>query len=1852
MSRRSLSPAALLPLLLAACGQSASAPSAGPIQQPQARQAAAIAGASPTRPGNFNALAQAKAVRGAAKASAAVPRGSPRAPVHMNDQLGVPSFMWAQPGAAAGAVAAARAGALSTPRTPVEAARAHLAGAAAAYGLTASDAAKATVTRVHDSGRGPIIVSFRQAPGGREVFREEAGVAMARDLSLVAISGALSPAAPAASAVAGGGWSLDAPSALAAALTDLTGEAFAAGDFRAAGARGTYQLFDLVPAVAAARAERFARVAGVRQVWFRLPAGLQPAWHVEVAFQRLGAAETLTYGSVISATDGALLFRKDHQETEAFGYRVWASDAAPYLPDDGPQGLAGTPHPTALVDGYQAPFVAQKLVTLQNVPFSRNDPWLPPGATTTSGNNVFAYADLSALDHYVDPAVDPASLDVVGTVSAPGLFDHAYDTAAAPAATPTQLQAAITQLFYDNNALHDWFYDVGFDEAAGNAQVSNLARGGAEGDPLLAEAQDYSGTNNANMTTPPDGFSPWMQMYVWNNGDLVRAVVSAPAPLAGIKRAQPALFGPQAFERTGDLLPTVPANACLNGTSTTTGSVTNDLTGKIALIDRGVCSFALKVKAAQGAGAVGVLVRNVITTSAFGPMGGVDATITIPSLLIGKADGDAIGAALLAGDTVNLTLQRVLGQLRDGSVDNLIVAHEWGHYLTNRLVQDSAGLDTTQARGMGEGWSDFVALLQAVRAEDALAAANAGWSGVFGTAGYVGTGLDTIGAPNQGYYYGIRRTPYSTDMTRAPLTFGHVADGAALPVTAPLNLNGAPNSEVHNAGEVWATVLWECYAALLRDTEGATPRLTFGEASLRMRAYLVASLKLLPQSPTFLEGRDALLAAAFAGDRADFDAFWSAFAKRGFGVGAVGPSSRFTTTNAGVVETFQLGGELVLVGVSFGGVTSGCDDRDGTLDDGETGTLSITLRNLGSSNLQAGTALITSTNPHVSFPGGGLVQLAPTAVGGTGVATATVSLAGAAVAELADFTVTIPAGYLAQPTAVPVQLRTNVDVLMAASATDTLEGGNFVWTPSADPALATGALFERRTVNAVDHSIFGPDVGVTSDLRLTSPPLQVGAGPFTVAWKHLFAFEADAAGTPGQAFYDGGVVELSDDDGATWIDVGAPAYNGTLIVGDGIPYLSTNPLAGRPAFVDSSPSLLLTGLMDPVSLDLTSACTGATACAGRTVRFRFRIGSDQGVAGPVGWSIDDVAFGGLVNTPFDLLTPDARRCVNRTPTASAGLDQVADEGSPVTLDASASSDLDAGTTLSYSWTQTSGPAVALLNSATVQPTFTAPAVDVDTVVAFVVTVGDGIASSSAPTLVTVRNVNRAPVAAAGPDQAVDERTVVTLDGTASSDADPGTTLVSAWSQTAGPPVALLGPGSSRPSFNAPEVAADTQLTFSLVVGDGLASSPADTVNVTVRNVNRAPVAAAGAAQSVDEGSTVTLDASASSDPDGTGLTFVWVQTGGPGVVFSSATVASPTFTAPQVDGSTLLAFRVTVSDGVASSEASVSVLVRDVNATPVARAGPAQSAPERSLVTLDGSGSSDADAGTILGYTWTQVQDGAPVASLIGADSARPAFTAPDVDPAGAALTFSLVVSDGAASSAPATVVVSIANVNRPPLADAGPSIAVEERSSVLLGATGTDPDAGSTLTFGWRQVSGAAVTLGGADTATPTFTAPEVGAATDLLFEVAVSDGTLSATSQVAVLVTNVNRPPVAQAGPTQTVDQGTVVNLDATASSDPDAGAVLAYAWTQTAGPGVALTGAATAAPTFTAPTGEATLTFQVAVSDGAAISTATVSVTVVGAKAPGGGGCGCSAYGSNPAGLLPFLFGLAFLRRRRGR
>jgi|GEM_PF-734825 len=192
---------------------------------------------------------------------------------------------------------------------------------------------------------------------------------------------------------------------------------------------------------------------------------------------------------------------------------------------------------------------------------------------------------------------------------------------------------------------------------------------------------------------------------------------------------------------------------------------------------------------------------------------------------------------------------------------------------------------------------------------------------------------------------------------------------------------------------------------------------------------------------------------------------------------------------------------------------------------------------------------------------------------------------------------------------------------------------------------------------------------------------------------------------------------------------------------------------------------------------------------------------------------------------------------------------------------------------------------------------------------------------------------------------------------------------------------------------------------------------------------------------------------------------------------------------------------------------------------------------------------------------------------------------------------------------------------DRPPVADAGADQTANAGAVVTLdGSASTDPDVPNDrtpgpLTFSWIQTAGTPVALSGANTATPTFTAPNVDET--LTFQLTVTDDEgNSATDTVGITIIGAidNLPPVANAGSDQAVDGGAVVTLDGSGSSDPDAGDTLTFSWTQTAGTPVTLSNANTAAPTFTAPNVTETLTFELTVADGNGGSkTDTVNVTV---------------------------------------
>lgn len=505
---------------------------------------------------------------------------------------------------------------------------------------------------------------------------------------------------------------------------------------------------------------------------------------------------------------------------------------------------------------------------------------------------------------------------------------------------------------------------------------------------------------------------------------------------------------------------------------------------------------------------------------------------------------------------------------------------------------------------------------------------------------------------------------------------------------------------------------------------------------------------------------------------------------------------------------------------------------------------------------------------------------------------------------------------------------------------------------------------------------------------------------------------------------------------------------------------------------------------------------------------------------------------------------------NRAPVANAGADTTVRVGERAALSGSESSDPD-GDPLTYRWRLASRPAgsVAVLAAATGVTSGLVPDLAGRYVVQLVV--NDGRVDS-APEDVVIATANSAPVARAGADDSAAVGETVRLDGSTSSDVD-GDSLRFTWTlvtRPTGSGAAVVNPTDVRPSVRIDRAGL---YRLRLVVSDGVASSASDDVEISTRNT--APVAQAGTDAHAALGDTVTLDGSGSTDVDGDALTFSWSFTSRP--AGSAAALNPSSSVTPQfaVDRPGSYVAQLIVSDGVASSVADT-VVVTTRNTAPVARAGADVAAVARQRVPLDGSASSDAE-GSALTYAWalTVVPAGSR-AVLENPTSSAPFFIA---DRSGLYVA-QLVVNDGELASSPDTV--SISTTNTAPVAVAGPDqLDVPSGSLVALNGTASSDADGHALTYRWALVAlptGSVAVLSDARSAVPTFVADRPG---EYVAQLLVSDGLVDSAPDT-VLIRTANRAPVASAGADQSVVVGTLVGLDASASSDPD-GDSLAFSW-----------------------------------------------------------------------------------------
>ncbi|WP_394848394.1 M36 family metallopeptidase [Pendulispora brunnea] len=362
----------------------------------------------------------------------------------------------------------------AAPALPVRAeiaARLHLARHAALFGWSEAMVRALEVARVHDIAGGANVVQFVQRAKGVEVLGARASVVLDASRNLVSIA------------------------------SNLSGDAETVAGTRAL--EFPLSPASMLPMTAAARAtpKRVLAAAGAKLV---------PAYYVETLERSAFTGEEEGFAYTLDARDGSVLRKVSLTASDSYRYRVWASRDGQHVP-------------------LSSPWTPPALVTMEGFntnPQRKPDPWLAVGATTTFGNNVHAYADRNDRHANKDGSKGPGSgyepgLDLVADVTSPRTFDRVFDVTQSPDESEDQIKAAITQLFYVTNWLHDYWYDSGFDEASGVAQVSNYGRGGKEGDPILAEAQDgadFGKTDNARMTTFADGTSPRLEMHLWRSG--------------------------------------------------------------------------------------------------------------------------------------------------------------------------------------------------------------------------------------------------------------------------------------------------------------------------------------------------------------------------------------------------------------------------------------------------------------------------------------------------------------------------------------------------------------------------------------------------------------------------------------------------------------------------------------------------------------------------------------------------------------------------------------------------------------------------------------------------------------------------------------------------------------------------------------------------------------------------------------------------------------------------------------------------------------------------------------------------------------------------------------------------------------------------------------------------------------------------------------------------------------------------------------------------------------------------------------------------------------------------------------
>ncbi len=530
----------------------------------------------------------------------------------------------------------------------------------------------------------------------------------------------------------------------------------------------------------------------------------------------------------------------------------------------------------------------------------------------------------------------------------------------------------------------------------------------------------------------------------------------------------------------------------------------------------------------------------------------------------------------------------------DGDFDVDIVIHEFTHGLSNRLHGNASGLTVNMSRGMGEGWSDFYGHAMLSEPTDPI-------NGIYTTGAYA-TYLGGPGVNNA--YYGIRRFPKAVrafvganTLPHNPMTFADIdatqintSDGAFAP-----RFNTTAD-QVHAAGEVWSSALWEVRSKFVA-------RLGWSVGNRRVLQFVTDGMKLAPLNPTFLQERDAIIAAAQASlpspqASADVADIWAGFALRGMGVSAtVNNPGHAGGGTARVTEAFDTPNLQQIAPITVLDVTG---NGNGFAEPGELVTLNVPLfNNTG----------VDATSVNLQLVGGGGVSASPVLNNST---------------RVFPISFTIPAG---TPCGSAITLNFNLTsslgpvsfvrtLIVGVPQTTFAENFDGVTAPNLPAGWLTatsgvGTLFSTVTsaADSAPNAAFTPNSTAVGGASLTSPAIPVTATAATVTFRHSYNTEHS---------WDGGTFQISINGGA-FNDI--QAAGGRFIEGGYNTWLGPatgSPVTDRAGWSGNSNGFVTTKVQLP------------SAAAGQNVNLRWLFGTDSNTAA-VGWWIDSVQVAGTYN---------------------------------------------------------------------------------------------------------------------------------------------------------------------------------------------------------------------------------------------------------------------------------------------------------------------------------------------------------------------------------------------------------------------------------------------------------------------------------------------------------------------------------------------------------------------------------------------------------------------------------------------